>query len=70
MFFILDRVFEIFVFLSSIFLIYAGLAKKEKYSANNFLKKSLIIIGLCILVLSFLAGIPDLINGYKAGAGF
>ena len=58
---------EAFTFGLSIFLIKAGYSKDEKYSANNYLKKKLLIAGILLLVLIIIAYTPDFYNGLVAG---
>ena len=67
MFSLFSDILEIVILGSSIFLIIAGLSKKEKYSANNHLKKRILIIGIVILVLSVVVGIPEMYNGFVQG---
>ena len=58
---------EGFSFAISIFLIIAGYSRDEKYSANNYLKKKLLIAGILLLVLIIIANIPDFYNGLVSG---
>ena len=58
---------EIVTIVTSIFLIIAGISKSEKYSANSKFKKELLIFGVVLLILTIIIGIPDFIDGWKAG---
>ena len=64
---VLSAILEVVTFAASIFLIIAGLSKNEKYSANNDLKKKLLIIGIVLLILVIVIGIPDLYTDFMAG---
>lgn len=67
MFPFLGFISELFVLGSSIFLIISGISTKEKYSGNQYLKKSILVIGIGVLLLTIITGIPDMQQEFMDG---
>ena len=73
MFEVLESILGIVIFVTSIYLIFSGVSKKEKYSSAEFIKKRNLIFGIVLIVATLLAtdwngAKNSFIDGYNAGS--
>ncbi len=73
MFEVLESIFGVIVFVTSIYLIVSGVSKKEKYLTAEFIKKRNLIFGIVLIVVTLLStdwngARNDFIEGFNAGS--
>lgn len=72
MFVVFESLLDIVIVVTSIYLIISGYSTKEKYSSLEYIRKRNLILGIILLLLFFLAGLPDMyhsfIKGFEAGS--
>lgn len=70
MFVFFEGLLEFATYAISIFLIIAGVSKKEKYSSAHYIRKRILILGIILLILVIIAGLPDMYHGFVEGYNY